>query len=304
MAFVQDVGPRLIERAIELRPSKGHPAAHPVQIAHDLGIDVSLVLRPIKTRAQYQANCELRERPRILVYRHSPNRGVASVTPADEHLLSRRERFSIAHELGHCIAYKSYGLKPVSAIEDRREYWRQERTMNEFANTLLVPPWLSSRWTSQLDTLDATCVFRIRDWANDCRASLEVVVTALARDTQGLGFLKVAEGVRVKAERRVLIVLHSSSSSDVELPNLFSHIDDVDFVDSITGSAGVTTSPQCQVGSLELSDVQLAWFATTGETPSRRREFREAIQLSRVIYWICAFTGRSSSGDRQDTLGF
>lgn len=304
MALVQDVGPRLIERAIELRPSKGHPAAHLVQIAYDLGIDVSLVLRPIETQTQYQATCELRERPRILVYRFSPSPGVASVTPADEHLLSRRERFSIAHELGHCIAYKSYRVKPVSANKDRREYWRQEHTMNEFANTLLVPPWLSSRWTSQLDTLDATCVFRIRDWANDCRASLEVVVTALARDTQGLGFLKVAEGIRVKDEKRVLVVLHSSSSNDVKLPNLFSHIYDVDFVDAISGSAGVTTSPQCQIGSLELGDVQLAWFATTGKTRSRRREFREAIRLSRVIYWICAFTGRSSSRDGQDTLWF
>ena len=304
MTRVQDVGPRLIERAIELRPSAGHAPARLVQIAHDLGIDVSLILRPIDGRTQYHARCELRDRPRILVYRHSPTAGVAAVNPADEYLLSSRERFSVAHELGHCIAYKSYGLEPVSQTEDRREYWYQERAMNEFASTLLVPPWLSYRWTSQLATLDATCVFRIRNWANDCRASPEVVVTAVARDTQGIGFLKVGEGVRVNADKRVLVVLHSSSSSDVTLPNLFSHIDDVALLNTVTGSRGVTVVPQCRIGPIELNDVQLAWSATTGEVQSRRREFRKAIRLSGVIYWICAFTRRSTFGHGQDLLRF
>ena len=290
MMRVREVGDVLQQRASELRPTGGHLPARLIQIANDLGIHVKLVLRPLDRDAPYHARCELQERPpQILIYRNSATAAVAPVSPADEHLLSSRERFSVAHELGHCIAYLSCGLKPVAERDDRREYWDQERAMNEFASALLVPPWLSSRWKSQLSNFDATCLFRIRDWANDSRTSPEVVVTALARDTQGIGFLKVAEAVRVQADTRVLVVFHSCSGSNVALPNLYTHIDDVDFVNSVKGGGGVILSSRCRLGSIELIDVQIAWCTAMGKAQSRRREFRKAVRLSGILYWICAF---------------
>ena len=163
--------------------------------------------------------------------------------------------------------------------------------MNEFASTLLVPPWLSFRWRSQLSNFDATCLFRIRGWANDCKASPEVVVTALFRDTLGIGFLKVGVGVRVRANKQILVVFHSCSSSNLALPSLYSHIDDVDFVNTVTGMEGVILSPRCRLGSIELNDLQIAWCTATGNAQSKRREFRKAVRLSGVLYWVCAFTG-------------
>lgn len=289
MMRVQEVTGFLQERASELRPAGGHLPARLVQIANDLGIHVKLVLRPLNRHDPYHARCELQERPpQILIYRNSATAAVAPVSPVDEHLLSSRERFSVAHELGHCIAYQSCGLNPVAERDDRREYWHQERAMNEFASALLVPPWLSSRWKSHLSNFDATCLFRIRDWANDCRTSPEVVVTALARDTQGMGFLKVAEAVRVRTDKRVLVVFHSCSGSNVALPNLYTHIDDVDFVNTVKGRGGVIFSPRCRLGSIELKDVQIAWCTATGKAQSRRREFQKAVRLSGILYWICA----------------
>ena len=304
MTMAQDIGPRLLERAKELRPHGANPSAPVVQIASDLGIDVNLVLRPNAGHGKYHARCELRARPRILVYRTSPGAGIADLTAANEHLLSSRERFSVAHELGHCLAYLGHGLKPVPKSEDRREYWCQERAINEFANALLVPTWLSSRWRSQLATLDASCVFRIRRWATDCRASPEVVVTAFTRDAPGFGFLKVGEGVRVTTGKRILVVFHATASADVMLPNLFTHIDDVAFVNTITGTRGVALLPPSRLGSVELNSAQWAWSAATRNMQSRRNEFRKSVRLSGLAYWVCAFTGPSPDGGGQTDLPF
>jgi hypothetical protein len=52
--------------------------------------------------------------------------------------LSARERFTVAHELGHCVVETRFGLRPTS----RREYWQLEHICNEFAATLLAPPQL------------------------------------------------------------------------------------------------------------------------------------------------------------------
>ena len=302
MMRVQEVSGFLQDRASELRPAGRHLPARLVQIANDLGIHVKLVLRPLNGHDPYHARCDLHERPpQILIYRDSATAAVAPVSPADEHLLSSRERFSVAHELGHCIAYQSCGLKPVAERDDRREYWRHERVMNEFASALLVPPWLSSLWKSQLSNFDATCLFRIRDWASECRTSPEVVATALARDTQRIGFLKVAEAVRVRADKRVLVVFHSCTGSNVALPNLYTHIDDVDFVNTVKGR-GVIVSPRCRLGAIELNDVQIAWCTATGKAQSRRREFRKAVRLSGILYWICAFAEHPTFDKGQSVL--
>lgn len=49
--------------------------------------------------------------------------------------LTPRERFTIAHELGHYLIHMRFSFKPTS----RREYWRLEEICNEFAATLLAP---------------------------------------------------------------------------------------------------------------------------------------------------------------------
>jgi hypothetical protein len=48
--------------------------------------------------------------------------------------LSPRERFTVAHEIGHIVLYH-YGLRPP---RDRREYWQVEDLCNLFAGQLLI----------------------------------------------------------------------------------------------------------------------------------------------------------------------
>ncbi len=303
MTREQEVRSLLQSRARELRPVGERPAAQLVQIANQLGVEVKLVLCPINGKTPYQARCEIHAHSlQIVIYRHSATAAVAPINPSDEHLLSSRERFSVAHELGHCIAYQSCGLKPVQERDNRREYWYHERVMNEFASALLVPLWLSSRWRSQLANIDATCLFRVGDWAKECKTSPEVVVTALVRDMEGIGFLKVGEGLRVRTDKRVFVVFHSSSSNNLTLPNLYSHIDDTDFVNTIKGKGGVISLPRCRLGSIELNDLQVAWRTVSGKARSRRREFREAIRLSGSLYWVCAFIGGPAFDEDQGVL--
>lgn len=302
MIEIQDVSRSLLERAEELRPAGRSSSAPVVRIAKDLGIDVRLVLRPLDDRRRFDARCELGARPQIVIYRHSASAAVADVSPAEEHFLSKRERFSVAHELGHCIAYNSFGLRPVLMEDNRAEYWRQEKVMNEFASAVLVPPWLSCRWRGQLPALDAACVFKIREWSNDCRASPEVVTTAFARHNGRIGFLKVKEAVKVRTKKRLLIVAHSAAGVDVGLPKMHSHVEDDGFVSSITGRSGVADSSHFQIGQFKLNNVNLAWWATDDNLQSRRREFRSTIRLSGAGYWIGVSTAGNSDGEEQNGL--
>ena len=305
MMHVQEVDRFLQAKARELRPTSRHLPARVVQIASDLGIDVKLVLRRFSDYGKYSARCELYGRPpQILIYRNSTSAGIATLSPADEHVLSSRERFSVAHELAHCIAYQSCGLKPVSERDNRREYWGQERIMQEFASALLVPSWLCSRWKSQLSNFDATCVFRIHNWANECSTSPDVVATALTRDMQDIGFLRVGEGVRTQSGERIFVVFHSCSSNNLVLPNVYSHIRDDDLVKAVTGIGGVVRLSRCRLGFIELTEVQMAWCTARGKVESRRREFRNTVRLSGTFYWVCAFTGYRTSDKGQGAFEF
>lgn len=49
--------------------------------------------------------------------------------------LSSRERFTVAHEVGHYLVEGRFGFRPRS----KGEYWRLEEICNEFAGALLVP---------------------------------------------------------------------------------------------------------------------------------------------------------------------
>src|ERR1044071_2809653 len=60
--------------------------------------------------------------------------------------LSARVRFTIAHELGHVLIDKHYGIRPRT----RGEYWSHEHLCDRFAAVLLVPDAAAS----EFDTAD------------------------------------------------------------------------------------------------------------------------------------------------------
>src|SRR5438874_11567356 len=124
-----------------LRP-KGKILASIVEIAGSLGTVVSLRVHTMPQSSSAQLDFRHRP-PKITLYRRGMVNGEREVTASDENLLTVRERFSVAHELGHLIALTHLRVEPRS---DKRGYWEQERAINSFAGCLLAPDWLVREW--------------------------------------------------------------------------------------------------------------------------------------------------------------
>jgi hypothetical protein len=88
-----------------------------------------------------------------------------------EHQQSRsRERFSVAHEIGHYCAMRRFNMRPRS----RKAYWELEEACNDFAGRLLVAdadiaPWLRPLIEDPRELLQA-----LRDVQKSCDVSMVV----------------------------------------------------------------------------------------------------------------------------------
>jgi hypothetical protein len=270
--------------AREARPVSQSAFFPLIKFAERWGIDVEL---------QLYANGKSRDAQSVLspsqlgivIYRRSDTNGVVKLTPQHERFLRPRERFSLAHELGHCLAYRQFGILPEN--NDTKEYWQQERCMNDFATSLLVPDWLRKCWLETVSADAPVSPSSLTTWGvNHCGVSAEVIAHALSRSESSVGFLKTAEAVRNNDGKRIFVVFHSSYGSRLRLPNVHAFVDDHTFVDRITGTtgtgsidAGFTSDPICET-------LNLCWQRTLVSTDRRRREFRSGVALSGTGYWI------------------
>lgn len=300
----EEVYSSLQQTALSLRSAGSAPQVSLIEIANEHSIDVNLLFLPKLNQRRYHASAELGKTPIIWLYRQGTSESVASLTPSDERALSGRERFSLAHELGHCFAYLAHNFHPILKATDRRRYWSQERAMDDFAGTLLVPPWLVGQWLREMPTVDATCVFRIGSWARQCRVSNEVIVRAVCKTLANIGFLKVTDATYRRSNARVFVVRVSCSGADIRLPNQHAHVHNEDFLNRFTTSTGVLTVRTCRIGKHNFNDVQVAWSGTNSSINSRRREFVSTLQLSDTSYWICVKQGFQVHDDRQGSLPF
>jgi len=135
----------LLNFAGHLRPPTRSPFIPLVRLAQSHGVEVELRFYSAEKRREAQTELNPLQ-PRILLYRRSDGDGVMTLAPDNEHLLTHRERFSIAHELGHFFAFRKYGALPVTKKESPQEYRKQEACMDHFAQSLLVPDWLAQFW--------------------------------------------------------------------------------------------------------------------------------------------------------------
>ena len=97
-------------------------------VARTLGIRVEVIA---ESGSQPAAHLSMRGRPTIAI------RTSAFADPHKDNF----NRFSIAHEIGHWIIWRRFGLLPAR----NGEYWEHERLCNEFAANLLVPITILSR---------------------------------------------------------------------------------------------------------------------------------------------------------------
>jgi len=119
--------------------------------------------------------------------------------------LSARERFTLAHELGHVLLDHRFNWRPTT----EREYHRGERLCNVFAAKLLVPD-------SALQDLEPggpdEGLNVLRTVTRRCRISLEVAARRLVEVFPILVYLEGTE-VRTKADQDAFEIAWSAAAT-------------------------------------------------------------------------------------------
>jgi len=251
-----DLAVKLKHVARELRPP-GRPYVSVVKIAREYGAEV--LVRLHRTGGRRDAEIDFMSRPpRILVFRPGSVDGERILSEADERLLTVRERFSIAHELGHWIAYQKFRVKPGQEL---RQYWGQEECVNAFASGLLAPDWLINTWLEEIPEGELIPPTTLRHWAaSECRISEEVVATTLCEKRHGIGFMKLIAAKRKRDDASILKVLFSTCGMGLCLPKNHSHIVDARLRE-LLGSArsGARVLRELRLARCEPQDLKVGW---------------------------------------------
>ena len=285
----------LLNFARHLRPPTRSPFIPLVRLARSHGVEVEL--RFYSADKRREAQTELSSlRPRILLYRRSDADGVMTLAPDKEHLLTHRERFSVAHELGHFFAFRMHGALPVTKKESPQEYRKQEECMDHFAQTLLVPDWLAQLWLMSVPGKEPVSLNDLTTWAvAQCAISGEVVARALTRLESTIGFLKTAEALRANG-KRLFVVFYSAYGTELRLPNLHSFIEDEVFVEKLKGSFGADMVDAPGFGHCEKNEISMTWQQAKVSINRKRKEFKTSIRLSGRAYWI-SFRSQKRASD-------
>ena len=270
----QDIERELVQFAHSLRPP-GQPFVPIIDLACQLGAVVHLRLHTSASSPFAQIDLGSTP-PKILLYRSAGVNGEREIRAGEEDLLTPRERFSIAHELGHWVAFTRLEVGPQS---DRRLYWEHERAINSFAGCLLAPDWLVVHWLKEIPEGVPVSPFALRYWAvAQCRSSEEVVAKALVRHRSSIGFLKFQPITRRSDGTQVLLVVCSVSGEALSLPTERSHVDSPELLRLLNANqVGSALLAQLRLGRCEPQNLRLAW--------RRGRSFKsqETIWLSAAV---------------------
>jgi hypothetical protein len=256
-----------------------------LEVAHHLGSRVCVHLEIGYVRPS--ARIELAGTPpTIYITRPSPIGGERYLADHEEHLLTPRERFSVAHELGHLVAFREL---QVPLARGGADYWMQEECMHAFAAALLVPERLVDDWLESVPKGQPVPPFVLRHWAKSiARLSEEVVATQLCLRRSDIGFMKVRSTKRQNDNARVLRVLFAASGHAMRLPKTHSHIQNDQLFETLESDAtGMASLNQCILGRDQPQDIRVAWrHAGFLKHPEKRRE--ESLAQPAPIYWLCA----------------
>lgn len=268
--------------AAELRAQASGPYVSLLALADSLGLET--VLRFIDGRDQHAyVDIQKDGAGTVVLFRSGPAGSIKRLRAVDEPLLAPRERFSLAHEIGHYLAATKLGISP--APNESREYWNQERAMDAFAGALLIPEGLARSWLSMVPTEEPVHPIAVRDFSRSAKVSDEVVARALCRVRQDIGFLKLRHAVRRPDKVPVWRVAFGSASGRMRLPNIHTHVTQSDLLQAIrSGDVGQRTLPGTSlIPTPPEHTLRVAWrrVATTqkGETYWLAFAFSSAAQL-------------------------
>lgn len=284
---------QLEQYAARLRPDRRN-FVPVLRIASKLGVNVRLCLE--KGTRRPSARAELLSTPfTIHITRPSAVTGFRDLVDGEDHLLTARERFSVAHELGHCVAYEEFGLLPST---NRSEYWIQEEWMHRFAAALLTPEWFVHDCLNHVPRGEPVSPFLLRSWAkNTARVSQEVLAKRLCMLREGLGFLKLAP-VRRTNGRLALQVQYSCAGAGLKIPANHSLISNVALLNMLERCiTGRTTMKSGALGRVQTQDIEAVWLRS-GILPKQGHTERSREPELVPLFWV-SVTAKNCLSDPQ-----
>lgn len=251
-----------------------------LQLANSKEISVKLELAP-KVNALGEFDIVSNT---ITIKRFSQIRSTKTLHEEDESLLTPTERFSVAHELGHYFAYKTFNIEPI--YDATGEYWRQEKIMDKFAENLLVPNHLANKWARDI-TKTGNIFNKIGAWSEECRISISVIFYSLCRVKADYGFLQVILGERKKDNQEVLKVINSIFGKKIMLPKKRSHIDNKELLEQIKKSKNnEEVFKDFEIGKCKKNDYLIKWFYF-GEQNENRLNTTYLLKKEKYpVYWL------------------
>lgn len=267
--------------ALQLRPLEPNGHFSIIKTAESLGAHVELRFYSLSERRE--AHLETLNNPaKIILFRRSEAEGSRSLNSSDENLLTSRERFSIAHELGHLLAFEQLNIKPP---KEKNEYWEQEASMNAFATELLVPGWLVEGWLRSIPKGYPIPPLALRKWARDeCNVSEEVVAHAICRLASGMGFMKGLLRGGTGRSPSILKVRFSVHTPSLTLPAINSHITNRDLLEELNRrTLAARTFRSCTLGKVAPQDFMVSWRRVNSPKKSPNQN---AVNLFEEVFWF------------------
>ena len=253
------------------------------------------------TKPSSPACLDLASHPHIIfLNRRAPAKGERFLSVDDEHLLTPRERFSVAHELGHLVAFRELNLLPA---QEKSMYWTQEAWMNRFAATLLIPDILLEEWLGTVQANQPVPPFFLRKWASEeAKLSEEVVASLLCLRRPSIGFLKVEPVMRKRDDHRVLRVSFSVSGDAISLPKTHSHVDDEHLLSKLEAeTSGNSTTDANSAVSLTGLPLRFAWRRAGLTSTHHPNAQPEREPYTGTFWWISA---AARTAEPQSQLNF
>jgi IrrE N-terminal-like domain len=240
-----------------------------IRFIERLGLRVCMTLG-IEGAAR-KAQIKISDPPVIHLFRGGNKRWTIDIGPDDERKLTHSERFSVAHEVGHWLAYNRLGVEPISAVTGRSsDYWKHEQAINAFAGSLLVSTAVLERpltvWPKGVH-FPAHAIERI---SREIRASRIVVAHRVAESRNDFAYLELEFSKNQKERRLILRANEVGKSDDLKMPGTKSVIRNDRLVETLKSSqrsqkfmAGISFDGK-RIDSLHMSWLQIPGVVGSG----------------------------------------
>jgi hypothetical protein len=298
MAISAEQTSELLTEAALLRPQRLGADGTLLEVAHALGVQVWLKGVPSEPKS-HDGFLEYTSPARITVYRQSSTSFSRALSSDDIDLLDARGRFTLAHELGHWLAYARFGVTPATA---RSEYWKDEEAVNRIAAHLLIPNWQLDSWFSGLSDCQGVHVQLLCKWARELGLSRQAVSSRICEQRKGTGFLMLRVKNRPSVHFPDIVVEHSASDTDLFLPQRSQIIRSERLVEKLASAstnAGTLPGLSFDKARRKAMTYHLSWMRSraSANLPNRHKDsFTNQMAETYWTSWALTGFGRCDEG--------